>query len=994
GAGWDAESDGIPNAGASGDDTTDDWPDDEDGVVFWNTPWTAGDTEQIQVTITGPGSAGESIIAGWFDWNSDGDFTDTGEWEVWASFSNPGTYTMNVSVPSDAIIGSNGIYARFRLAPLSQAIEIISPTSSQIVCDGEVEDYLVSANPTWAMISGFTAREVQGRVVVEWQTDGEIRTVGFYLHRLDEDTGKYVQVNDRMLPGLLVHQQGGKYQYVDEEARPGETYTYRLVEVEADGNRHTYGPYTVTAGEETMALSRAAAPMEDRQYDKRHHEMSGRKTARLEARAAEQTAFKKASSRAKNAASNTCKIAVKADGLYYLEASAIADAMGKSEKKIKTWIKKARLKLSRQGDEVAWLAAAGNKGLYFYGESIESIYTDTNIYWLEKGKKGSGLEMAVIKGRGPDAPAPDDQTFIETLHVEEDHSATAGLFNDPEGDYWLWACIIGDGSMAFTLPSPGVAGAGTAALTIHLKGGTNDPGAPPDHCATVALEKDGSADVTLLDCELNPDGRWDGLSAPSVQMSVDASDLNDGANTVRISGVLWGGAEYSIFYVDSFDLSYPRRYVATGDTLLVRGDGNEVVTVSGLSSKDIVVFDLENAGQPQVVNAVSIGGRAGNFQVSFLPAGPDVPYLVVIPAAARTDADIRPDAPSSLADTNNKGAYVVISPAELMAAAQGLADYRKAGGMKKTMVVDLEDVYDEFNFGIASPHAVKGFISHAYHHWKTPPRYVVFVGEGTFDPKDNKGYGEDLFPILMTSTPYGLYACDNCLADVSGDDGVPEVAVGRLPFVTSKEVDAYVAKLAAYEEAAGDWVYRVLMVADKPDDPGSSINHFPVDSDDVAALVPAGYEPIPVYVPDYNNDPDLANKALMAELNAGVAYFNYIGHSGIMFIGRAAGDDALFSYDDVSLLVNGPRLPVAVLMTCVAGRFELAGYDCLAEGLLLDEDDGAVAVWSPTGLSLNAEAKILDQALFEAVFQDGHAVLGDAVVQALGAYEARGGAPF
>ena len=91
-------------------------------------------------------------------------------------------------------------------------------------------------------------------------------------------------------------------------------------------------------------------------------------------------------------------------------------------------------------------------------------------------------------------------------------------------------------------------------------------------------------------------------------------------------------------------------------------------------------------------------------------------------------------------------------------------------------VVDVADVMDEFNYGISSPHAIRAFLDHARRYWSPSPRFVLLAGQGNLDYKDNLGLGGNLVPPLMVGTPSGLFASDNRLADLVGDDGVPEIA--------------------------------------------------------------------------------------------------------------------------------------------------------------------------------------------------------------------------
>jgi hypothetical protein len=73
-------------------------------------------------------------------------------------------------------------------------------------------------------------------------------------------------------------------------------------------------------------------------------------------------------------------------------------------------------------------------------------------------------------------------------------------------------------------------------------------------------------------------------------------------------------------------------------------------------------------------------------------------------------------------------------------------------------------------------------------------------------------------------------------------------------------------------------------------------------------------------------------------------------------------------------------------MTCLVGRHELAGWDCLAEYLVLHTGGGAVAVFSPTGLSINSLAKVLDEEFLKGTFAVGETLIGEVVLRAEDGY--------
>jgi hypothetical protein len=103
--------------------------------------------------------------------------------------------------------------------------------------------------PTAVTLSSFSAEWAGDEVVVTWETAMEIDTVGFNLWR-STDGGTYEQVNASLIPATaLGGGMGGTYEYVDADVAPGETYAYKLEELEIDGSQNWYGP--VSTGEES-----------------------------------------------------------------------------------------------------------------------------------------------------------------------------------------------------------------------------------------------------------------------------------------------------------------------------------------------------------------------------------------------------------------------------------------------------------------------------------------------------------------------------------------------------------------------------------------------------------------------------------------------------------------------------------------------------------------------------------------------------------------------
>jgi len=64
-----------------------------------------------------------------------------------------------------------------------------------------------------------------------------------------------------------------------------------------------------------------------------------------------------------------------------------------------------------------------------------------------------------------------------------------------------------------------------------------------------------------------------------------------------------------------------------------------------------------------------------------------------------------------------------------------LAQFHRQRGLK-VAVLDADDVYDQFNHGIAHPRAIRDLLQQAYREWpQPPPRLAPLVGPASFDTR-------------------------------------------------------------------------------------------------------------------------------------------------------------------------------------------------------------------------------------------------------------------
>jgi hypothetical protein len=102
-----------------------------------------------------------------------------------------------------------------------------------------------------------------------------------------------------------------------------------------------------------------------------------------------------------------------------------------------------------------------------------------------------------------------------------------------------------------------------------------------------------------------------------------------------------------------------------------------------------------------------------------------------------------------------------------------------------------------------------------------------------------------------------------------------------------------------------------------------------------------------------------------------------------------ASENVLNSWDTPSLLAQS-RQPLLLTMNCLNGYFVAPNFDALPEALLKAEGRGAIAAFSPSGLSLDGPAHQYHRAVMAELVNGTHERLGDAILAAQRTYAETG----
>ena len=614
-----------------------------------------------------------------------------------------------------------------------------------------------------------------------------------------------------------------------------------------------------------------------------------------------------------------------------------------------------------------------DKGDYvlFYGAVTADIYTDKNVYWLESGGD-SGQRMSMLNGT-PSGVATVPSQFPVTLHAGEDDYYWQAIPNGKGQDHWFWGDMIkAPGSVDQSLTLNNISGAaGTATIRVSLRGVTYNSAVNPDHHTKIYLNG----------IELD-DRQWDGQSIFVHEVSIPHSYLNEGTNTVQIESVGDTGVEVDKIYLNWIEIDYYDTYMAEDDELLFSAltAGAFQFEIEGFSSNNVEVFDVTDPDNVVRITNTTVVANGGAYRLKFEDtAESETRYLALTPSKRKSPAGIEKDRISSWKSANNGADYIIITHEDFYDSALTLAEHRSDSGLR-VATVKVGDIYDEFNYGIFNPQAIRDFLSYAYNNWVTPaPTYVLLVGDAYQDYKDGLKTGTvNYVPSQIIETDIlGETPSDNWFVLVSGDDILPDMYIGRLSAQSKSQVDDIVDKIIYYEKQPPDksWNKNVLLVADDE-------SVFEDISEQLAGLLPSGYKANKVYAGNYTSE-DNPTTDIIKYIDSGSLLVNYTGHGAVGRWGLWNGDESIFSQSDVALLNNAQKYTVVTTANCLNGFFVGRKTQVsVAEEFQQVQNKGAVAVWAPTALSYSEGHRILMREFYESIFQDGKYGLGAATTAA------------
>lgn len=639
------------------------------------------------------------------------------------------------------------------------------------------------------------------------------------------------------------------------------------------------------------------------------------------------------------------------------------------------WQGSDEVALDVEGDDDEWFEEG--EAFYFYVEPRPSRWEEGDTLRLTSEERPAvRMDVRSALPEGSVGNIWVTRTLESNLEYAPDR-LTPNLPFGRDGDRWFWRHFQRPGTgdeesamLPFTVS--GVNPSQAASLTLWLVGQTS-LAANPDHLVDVHLNNAFLGRVA-----------WDGRVAITETLAIPPGLLQEGDNFLHLGLSGLPDVPFDALWLDAFAVRYDHSGVAMGRWMFEGEPTPHQYEVTLGNVQGLRAYDITSPLAPQRLEGWQAagtrirlgdppgqGGRrywVGNAAGFLSPARLWVPHDVWAyeDGKAPIGADL----------------LIITRPEFADAAAELKARYAPQG--IGGVVANVEGIYDHWGEGRINPQAIVQFVRSAYETWQPRPRYLLLIGDGSFDPRRYRDDSPPTFipPYLVDVPPRALEtAADNRYACVDGEDTLPDLAVGRLPVRTASEAAAYVAKLDAYGGASheGGWRRRASFVADDPDTGG---DFLAFSEESVARFLTEGWEVQSFYCQGV--DPTMSDCApaqaaqlhqdLEAHWQQGMGLVEYTGHSSW----HQWAVERLLHLDHVPHLTAGSRWPIVASWTCFTSAFHRPGW-VLDERLVVEPQAGAIATWGPASLGTEPAHRTLVDGFHDALLGDQVSTLGEAV---------------
>jgi hypothetical protein len=611
-------------------------------------------------------------------------------------------------------------------------------------------------------------------------------------------------------------------------------------------------------------------------------------------------------------------------------------------------------------------------------------YSDTTIYWLTWGG-GSGIGTTVQPGI-IGTPTDTIKYYAEIAHYEQnqwlDYSMQDQVYRQlpmwKQNQTWVWGqqgqdSVGGVPPLNFQFTATDIFPGKTAMAFYKVQ----------DYASKIQMNAHRIGLSINTDTTVYSSGYFDKYAQVVVKASFNSNLLIPGNNTLKAISYPTLTDLNSIEY-DWYEIEYPRYLKAINDSLRfaindIQGNNIKTFKIANLSSANMILYKY-NQGIKKIINY----SRTGDQLIFNDTVQSGDKYYLINESKIGSPFYFYTKKFTDISSSTIKADYILITHPVLLPKANEYTAFINQNYGMATKVINVFDIYDQFNYGFFAPEPIKDFLIAAYNNWKSPkPLYLFFVGGANYDYYGNKVKYFDSPPIMNFVPSYGEPVSDTWFTiwDTTGAV-LPQMYPGRLPASSLEEFQHYFDKHKAYLSTPFDeWnKYYLLFSSGNSDDP-NQLNYLKQPNDSVIAnyIQPAPIAGIAQHLyktfdPRTNFGPYTQDQ-INNMIGMGGVFISYVGHSGTQI-----WDNGI---SDVNQLKNSRgRSSMISDFGCSTGKFAEPDIKSFSNLFVSNLDGDAIGYEGNSSLGFTSTATAFPLLFYKKILKDNIFELGKAHVMA------------
>jgi hypothetical protein len=460
-----------------------------------------------------------------------------------------------------------------------------------------------------------------------------------------------------------------------------------------------------------------------------------------------------------------------------------------------------------------------------------------------------------------------------------------------------------------------------------------------------------------------------------------SSDLHNGTNSLFIYSYPTANSVNQMIG-DWYEVEYPRYLKATNDSLSFsfRSLTNPTpgqLKISGVQSNAISLYKLSSGSQTtRITNYSRSADTVSFFDTIHLN---DKYFLIaenrILPPIIYNKKQF-----VNLRNPQNRADYILITHPQLMQTAQNYISFIGLTYGISTKLVNVFDIYDEFNYGFLAPEPIREFLKATNSLWLPPqPKNVFLVGRAAYDFYGNKTkyFGAPAQPNFVPS--YGDPVSDTWFViwDTTGAS-IPQMDIGRLPVRSVDEFQSYFEKHKKYiAQSYDEWNKKYLFFSGGNFTDTSQMGRLRSVNDEIVASF---VKPPPVggiahhffkTANPVTNFGPYAPSEITSAIEEGAVFISYIGHSG-----TETWDNSIT--DPAQLNNTQNRFPLISDFGCSTAKCAEPDVTSFSELFVSGLSGQAIAYIANSSLGFETTAETFPRLFYGTILKDSVHNLGEA----------------